>query len=124
MVEKETINPTPKKKKRTLLLITSAVLLVVICIVVYFSYYFVYSEGSRVGILYKFSKKGTIFKTYEGAMVLPGVKSQKGSSVYSNMFYFSVDDEKLAKKLIDSQGMELEVHYNQFNNGLPWRGDT
>ena len=124
MVEKETINPTPKKKKRTLLLITSAVLLVVICIVVYFSYYFVYSEGSRVGILYKFSKKGTIFKTYEGAMVLPGVKSQKGSSVYSNMFYFSVDDEKLAKKLIDSQGMELEVHYNQFNNGLPWREDT
>ena len=91
----------------------------------YYRYWYVYSEGTRVGILYKFSKKGTMFKTYEGEMVLPGIKfKQQNSGVSSNMFFFSVQDEELAKKLMSSQGMELELHYLQYNSGLPWRGET
>ena len=115
---------TSIKRKRWLWVII-AVMLLTVSFVVYFRYYFVYSEGTRVGILYKFSKKGTFFKTYEGEMVLPGIKfKQSVSGVSSNMFHFSVTDEELADKLMESQGMELKLHYSQFNNPLPWRGDS
>lgn len=111
-------------KRRKWLWIATATIVLTLSLVVYFRYYFVYSEGTRVGILYKFSKKGTFFKTYEGEMVLPGIKfKQSASGLSSNMFHFSVSDEELANKLMESQGMELKVHYQQYNNALPWRGD-
>ncbi len=93
----------------------------------YFRYWFVYSEGTRVGILYKFSKKGTIFKTYEGEMLLPGVGNKRSAStgnMTTNNFLFSVTDQKLADSLMSIQGMELELHYKNYNNSLPWRGDS
>lgn len=91
---------------------------------VYYRYYFIYSEGTRVGILYKFSKRGTMYKTYEGEMVLPGFRFQQSNSgPTSNLFYFSVEDEELAKKLEKTQGMEVEIHYKQYHGVLPWRGD-
>jgi len=112
-------------KNRKWLWIVIATLFLTLSLVVYFRYYFVYSEGTRVGILYKFSKKGTVFKTYEGEMVLPGIKfKQSATGVSSNMFHFSVSDEELAEKLMESQGMELKLHYLQYNNSLPWRGDS
>ena len=116
----------PKKKsKKKFIWIASFILLLIISGYVYYNYYFVYSEGTRVGILYKFSKKGTFFKTYEGEMVLPGIKSTNNQAGLStNRFQFSVDDEELANKLMESQGMELELHYANYNKALPWRGDN
>ena len=116
----------PKKKKsRKIIYIVSFILLLIVSGYVYYQYYFVYSEGTRVGILYKFSKKGTFFKTYEGEMVLPGIKSTgSASGLSTNRFQFSVSDEELANKLMESQGMELELHYSNYNNSLPWRGDN
>ena len=76
-------------KKRMIIGISALVL--ILSLIVYFRYYFVYSEGTRVGILYKFSRKGTIFKTYEGEVMLPGIRNKyKESSMSSNMFYFSI----------------------------------
>ena len=110
-------------KKRMIIGISSLVL--ILSLIVYFRYYFVYSEGTRVGILYKFSRKGTIFKTYEGEVMLPGIRNKyKESSMSSNMFYFSVTDEALARKLMNSQGMEIELQYVYYNRPLPWRGDS
>ncbi len=111
---------TRKRSSRKFLLIAAGVLILVVGLIFYFRYWFQYSDGTRVGILYKFSRKGTLYKTYEGEMILPGF--QKGME--SNWFYFSVDDEEVAKKLMQCQGMEVEVHYVQFNNPLPWRGKT
>lgn len=112
-----------KLKKR--LVIGAAIALLLLTIFVYFRYSFVYSEGTRVGIIYKFSKKGTVFKTYEGEMVLPGIRNKnKNASLSSNTFNFSVTDEGLASKLMKSQGMEVEVHYSYYNRPLPWRGDS
>lgn len=117
--------PEKKKRNRKLIVGIFATLFIVLGSIVYFRYYYVYSEGTRVGILYKFSKKGAIFKTYEGEMVLPGIKfRQQNSGVSSNMFLFSVDDAVLADSLMNCQGMEVELHYSQYNAGLPWRGDT
>ncbi|NVK64202.1 MAG: hypothetical protein HWE22_06425 [Flavobacteriales bacterium] len=113
---------THKFRKR--LLIGASIVFVLLVIFVYFRFSFVYSEGTRVGIIYKFSKKGTIFKTYEGEMVLPGIRNKsKDASMSSNTFNFSVTDEELAKTLMKSQGMEVELHYLYYNGALPWRGD-
>ena len=112
---------SPKRRKRLIIGITVA--LFAITIFVYFRYSFVYSEGTRVGIIYKFSKKGTFFKTYEGEMMLPGIRN-KSKSLSTNTFNFSVTDEELAKKLMESQGMEVELHYSFYNRPLPWRGDS
>lgn len=113
------------KFNKKYLWITLGIVAATLPMIIYYNFYYVYSEGTRVGILYKFSKKGAVYKTYEGEMVLPGLKfRQQNSGISSNMFYFSVTDEELAKKLMDSQGMEIELHYEQYNGGLPWRGDT
>lgn len=110
------------KRKFTIWLISLSV--VFLTVFIYYRYFFVYSEGTRVGILYKFSKKGTIFKTHEGEMVLPGIKFKSAqSNISSNMFYFSVTDEQIAEKLMANQGAEIEVHYVYYIRPLPWRGD-
>lgn len=112
-----------KRRKRIIIGVTA--LLLILTVFVYFRYYFVYSEGTRVGILYKFSRKGTIFKTYEGEMMLPGIRNKsRDASMSSNTFNFSVSDEALAKKLMQSQGMEIELEYCYYNRPLPWRGDS
>lgn len=114
-----------KKKRSKIIWIVSLTLLLVLSLFVYFRYYFVYSEGTRVGILYKFSKKGTMFKTHEGEMVLPGLKfKSQNANISSNMFYFSVTDEKIANELMSNQGYEIELHYVFYNRPLPWRGDA
>jgi hypothetical protein len=118
----------PKKKRgfRKYLILISLGIIVSLATWMYFRYWFVYSEGTRVGILYKFSKKGTIFKTYEGEMLLPGIGNKKAVSggMTTNNFLFSVDDDSLAQQLMNLQGMELELHYKNYNNSLPWRGDS
>ncbi len=113
----------PRNWKR--IFIIFGILFTILFSIVYFRYYYVYSEGTRVGILYKFSKKGTMFKTFEGEMILPGLKAKAQTvATTSNNFSFSVTDEALANKLMESQGMEVEVSYYQYNAALPWRGDS
>lgn len=90
---------------------------------IYYNYFFVYSDGIRVGVLIKFSNKGTIFKTYEGEIIQPGITSASSLQMKSNTFKFSVTNQELANKLMNLQGQEVEIHYKQFHNSLPWRGD-
>ena len=124
VIEQEVVEKKPRKSRKKILFIISFILLLIASGWFYYQYYFVYSSGTRVGILYKFSKKGTFFKTFEGEMVLPGVRTKNNAGISSNMFHFSVADEELANKLMESQGMELELHYENYNNSLPWRGDN
>lgn len=94
----------------------------------WFYYYNIYSEGSRYGMLKKFSRKGNIFKTYEGEIVILDLFSNgmKGSS--SNTFYFSVADPKVANDLqaiLDNgESKFITVHYLQYRKNLPWRGEN
>lgn len=74
---------------------------------------FSYSEGERTGYVQKISKKGWVCKTWEGelAMVnMPGAASQ--------IFAFSVPDEKVAQQLSDSAGKRVSIHYEQ-HKGVP-----
>ena len=91
---------------------------------IYWKYFFTYSEGNRTGLLQKFSYKGTIFKTYEGELILSSIRSQANVALASEKFFFSVMDEETAKKLENLQGHFITVHNRMKNGTLPWRGDS
>jgi hypothetical protein len=91
---------------------------------VYWKYFFTYSSGYRSGLLQKFSHKGTMFKTYEGEMILSSIRSNNNVALASEKFLFSVSDKEIAKKMELMQGRMVTVHYLNKNGTLPWRGDT
>jgi len=90
----------------------------------YWKYSFDYSEGYRAGLLQKFSKKGNIFKTYEGEMILSSVQSSGNVAIASEKFFFSVTDQAVALQLEKIQGEGIVVHYREKNGTLPWKGES
>lgn len=91
---------------------------------VYWFYYNSYSDGYREGILQKFSRRGNVFKTYEGELVLLGFGQRSNAGVVSsNYFYFSVNDKAIADSLNNCLGKSVRLHYIQYRRSLPWRGD-
>jgi hypothetical protein len=73
----------------------------------------VYSSGERAGYVQKFSLKGYLCKTWEGEIVLvsmPGTQAEK--------FFFTVHDEAVAKKVNDSMGLRVKIHYQE-HKGIP-----
>ncbi len=87
----------------------------------YWRYWFVLGEGVKSGDLNYVVKKGVIFKTYEGKLIQTGLKSSNGS-LQSNEFIFSVENDSLANELMLNSGKTYQLHYNEYNNALPWRG--
>ena len=100
------------------------VLLLVLGGFVYWKYYFTYSDGDRFGLLQKFSRKGNLFKTYEGEMILSSVQSNANVPIASEKFFFSVADKSVAEQLTKLQGKHVTVHYKQKKGTLPWRGES
>jgi len=113
-----------KKKIKRYLYLALAFCILIIGIYIYWSFFFTYSDGYRAGMLQKFSRKGTIFKTYEGEMILSSVQSNNNVALASEKFLFSVADEDIATQLEKLQGKNVVVHYTQKNRTLPWRGET
>ena len=73
----------------------------------------VYSSGERAGYVQKFSLKGYMCKTWEGEIVLvsmPGTQAEK--------FSFTVKDPATAKKVNDSLGKRVKLHYEE-HKGVP-----
>jgi len=103
---------------RKIILIVVCLLLLPIVTFIYWRYYFVFAEGTQAGTLNIFQKKGFIFKTYEGKIILSGFKA----NVQSNEFSFSVTKENIAEQLLKVPGREINVHYTQYLSSLPWRG--
>ena len=91
---------------------------------IYWKFIFTYSEGNRSGLLQRFSYKGTLFKTYEGELILSSVKSNADVSLASEKWHFSVTNKTLADKLFKLEGATVVLHYHQKNGALPWQGET
>lgn len=92
---------------------------------VYFQYYFVFGEGVKSGYLNYAVYKGNVFKTYEGKLIQEGfARTKLGSGVQSNEFEFSIQDEKIFKELETNSGKYFDLHYKEYHNALPWRGNT
>ena len=79
-----------------------------------------YSEGERVGVLQKLSRKGWVCKTDEGELAQYVV-----SGVAPQIFYFTVRDQAVAQQLNAALGERVRLHYAE-HRGLPSScfGDT
>jgi len=115
---------TAKRRAKKILYWSLFFIVVLISAFIYYRYFYTYSEGYRAGLLQKFSRKGTIFKTYEGELVLSSVAGRSDVVIASEKFFFSVTDIKLASNLDTLQGLNIIVHYKQKNAALLWKGDT
>jgi hypothetical protein len=85
-----------------------------------FTLHWSYSEGERAGILQKFSRKGFVFKTYEGELamfIVPGVTP--------TIWDFSVRDRHVAESLNGALGKRVVLHYTE-HLGVPtnWFAET
>ncbi len=67
-------------------------------------------------------KKGYLFKTYEGVLIMEGFRTERQGTLQSNQFVFSVDDANLADSLMRLGGRHVELKYNEYLGALPWRG--
>ncbi|MCB0105990.1 MAG: hypothetical protein KDE53_08770 [Caldilineaceae bacterium] len=83
-----------------------------------------YSEGSRTGYLVKISKKGYLFKTYEGQLNLGGFKADEETGVIGNIWEFSLTDDKIFQELGNLEGQKVTLKYKEINKAMPWQGDT
>ena len=72
-----------------------------------------YSHGERAGFIQKFSKKGVVFKTWEGELLmvtLPGVMPEKWA--------FTVRDDAVATRINALMGKRIALTYEQ-HIGVP-----
>ena len=100
------------------------VVLVVINVIVLFIFNFTYSEGNRAGVLMKFSKKGYVFKTYEGELNIGGVGNVSGTAQMNQVWLFSVRNQATADSLMTMEGKKVSLHYRQVLKNMWWDGET
>lgn len=106
--------------KTTTIIIT--VVIIALAGFIYWRYFFVFAEGTKAGVLNTFQKKGYLFKTYEGQLIQSGFRGNPTNAIQSNQFSFSVTDERVAQKLMENSGKDMELHYKRYISSLPWRG--
>jgi hypothetical protein len=117
----------PRKKRhffRNLLII----ILVLVIGISAFTYFGIYDEGVRAGTVLRISKKGIIFKTYEGQLNLDSFGALKGTTPFAETFNFSVEKNKpdVVRELeaVALSGERVNLHYIKRYVGFPWRGET
>jgi hypothetical protein len=95
--------------------------------------YYPYSDGIRVGTVQKFSRKGFIFKTYEGQLNMGVVNlsqpnNQGDSRQVGNAWDFSVGpfDKGTAVAIDEAMANEkrVKLYYKQMLYQFDWRGET
>ncbi|HQQ94540.1 MAG TPA: 6-phosphogluconate dehydrogenase [Bacteroidia bacterium] len=92
------------------------------------AYYFIcgitYSEGTRSGVLTKISKRGYVFKTYEGELNIGGLNQGDGTIMPLSIFKFSVQDDKVYLALQDAQGRKVVLFYKEVIKSFFWQGES
>lgn len=93
-------------------------------VVTYFILGYTYSEGNRAGVLIKFSKKGFLFKTYEGELNIGGMGNLPNTAQQNVIWEFSCKDNAVADTLMTLEGRKVSLHYHELVKNLPWDGET
>lgn len=111
------------KSKKPLLFVGGGVLLVVLIAWGYFaSGGMTYSEGSRAGVVVKFSHKGTFIKTWEGELSM-GAIDQGG---VREKWAFSVEDGPMVQQVQEAMdhGQRVKLLYREQYRQQSWKGST
>ncbi|MFZ9031669.1 MAG: 6-phosphogluconate dehydrogenase [Bacteroidetes bacterium] len=103
--------------KKTMIKI-AAFLLLILAGIFAFVYYVPYSEGVRSGELIKFSRKGVLFKTWEGE-ISQGISG-------AQIFPFSVldRDQEVIEALQEAEGKYVKLNYEERYATFYWWGET
>ncbi|MCC7244807.1 MAG: hypothetical protein IT269_03935 [Saprospiraceae bacterium] len=104
--------------RRTLWVILA--LFLVLGIGYYFYRTYEVSDGARVGTLFKISRKGIVFKTYEGQLHLAGSAVWTEASTWN----FSASSGAVYDELQKLDGQRVKCYYRELVNPFPWQGDT
>jgi len=99
------------------------VLIVLVVLTASFFSFMYYSEGERVGNLVKFSRKGYVFKTWEG-QINTGVSGVDATQPLSTAWSFTVVDRDVIEKLREVEGKKVKLHYVEKYFVYVWQGDT
>jgi len=127
MAESNQINK-PTKKKTHFLRNLVIIILVILLGIFALTYFGIYDEGVRAGNVVRVSKKGVVFKTYEGQLNLQSFGALKGASPFAETFDFSVEKSKpeVVRELeaVALSGERVNLHYIKRYAKFPWRGET
>ena len=117
-------NKVPVKNKFKKFAFISLVIILLIATAYYFICGLTYSEGTRSGVLTKVSKKGYVFKTYEGELNIGGLNQGDGTIMPLSLFKFSVNDKAVYDSLERNQGKKVVLHYKQIIKNFFWQGES
>lgn len=75
-----------------------------------------FSDGQRTGLVYKISKKGIIWKTWEGEMSMQMLERNTEGQLVPKVFAFSVTSEAVAKEIetASASGKPITIAYKQY----------
>lgn len=104
-----------------------AIIIVLAIIVFLFLNFAHYSEGTRAGLPVKLSRKGVVFKTWEGQLNVGGITNTPDGAM-TNVWDFSVNnsaDSVITKinEAIDG-GNRVKIFYKEKYAKFFWQGDT
>lgn len=127
-MEQETFGSKIKRKTRKVVKILIIALLTVGVGVFSFYYWGVYEDGVMAGKVLRISKKGMLFKTYEGKINLETFGALKGASPIAESFDFSVEKSETELledlKKVSLSGERVNLYFVKRYATFPWRGDT
>ena len=125
--KKEEKKPSIFKKIISRLKIGGVILLLLIIAIGSYFVFGSYSEGYRAGNVMKLSKKGLVFKTWEGELNVGGFSDGGGDGdMATTVWSFSVSDENVVKeieKAVDN-GSKVKLRYVEKYFQLDFCGDT
>ena len=108
--------------------ITLLIILLIGAAIFTFYYWGTYSEGVRSGTVVKISRKGYVFKTYEGQLSLLPYGAVKSQDRVIESFEFSVAGKEAfviqELEAASLSGERVSLHYIERYAQFPWRGDT
>lgn len=101
------------------------VILLLIFGVFYYLTAWSYSDGERAGTISKYSRRGYVFKTWEGVLNVGGFSGETGS-LTPQYFDFSVKNDSVAQQINQAvkTGERVTLHYEEKLVKLPWNGET
>lgn len=125
------VTPGNKKPGRSIRRFFRALFLIILIIIIgifSFLYFGIYDEGVRAGTVVRVSKKGVVFKTYEGQLNLQSFGALKGTTPFAETFDFSIEKSKkdVVRELeaVSLSGERVNLHYIKRYMKFPWRGNT
>ena len=85
-----------------------------------------YSDGYRTGTVMKISKKGVMFKTWEGQLNVGSLQDANNDGTATTTWDFSVTDDSILtdlEKAVDNNH-RVKLYYKEKFYQFDWLGDT